>query len=148
MLSDSVLEASGIMNSPTNNSGQKLLVDAEGVPNQSILDEDSVFIDEMDESMLATNRSASPRSPKRKPRITSQKMRLTNDLGELRLTKVMRDKEKSLRQQMTTLKNRPLKQTEKQQMIQDFLDFVETLINMFRLSEKLDSAGYTLTNIF
>ena len=32
-------------------------------------------------------------------------------------------------------------------MIVDFLSYVETLINLFRLSEKLDAAGASLTSI-
>lgn len=33
-------------------------------------------------------------------------------------------------------------------MIHDFLKYIETLINIFRLSEKLDAAGDTLSRIF
>lgn len=33
-------------------------------------------------------------------------------------------------------------------MVADFMHYVETLINLYRLSEKLDAAGDTLTRIF
>lgn len=33
-------------------------------------------------------------------------------------------------------------------MIHDFLKYIETLINIYRLSEKLDAAGDTLSRVF
>ena len=33
-------------------------------------------------------------------------------------------------------------------MVADFITYIETLINLFRLSEKLDAAGDTLTRIY
>jgi len=33
-------------------------------------------------------------------------------------------------------------------MIHDFLKYIETLISIFRLFEKLDAAGDTLTRVF
>ena len=38
--------------------------------------------------------------------------------------------------------------SDKNRMIHDFLKYIETLINIFRLSEKLDAAGDTLTRVF
>ena len=81
MMSDSVIEPTGLMNSPCSTSGQKLLMESEAAPNQSMMDEESVFIDDMDESILATNRSVSPRSPKRNRKVVNEKLRIVNDLG-------------------------------------------------------------------
>lgn len=60
----------------------------------------------------------------------------------------MRDKEKLLRKNLATQKNRTLRQSEKQKMISDFITFIEVLVNLFRISEKLDAAGDTLARIF
>lgn len=60
----------------------------------------------------------------------------------------MREKEKVLRKTLSTQKNRTLRQSEKQKMISDFITFVEVLVNLFRISEKLDAAGDTLARIF
>ena len=76
------------------------------------------------------------------------KNRLINDLGQIRLTAKMRDKEKLLRKNLATQKNRTLRQSEKQKMISDFITFIEVLVNLFRISEKLDAAGDTLARIF
>lgn len=45
-------------------------------------------------------------------------------------------------------RNRPLRQSEKQRMIADFVKYIDTLIQIYRLSEKLDAAGDTLSRIF
>lgn len=76
------------------------------------------------------------------------KHRLVNDLGQIRLTAKMRDKEKILRKTLASQKNRTLRQSEKQRMIADFITFVEVLVNLYRISEKLDAAGDTLARIF
>jgi hypothetical protein len=60
----------------------------------------------------------------------------------------MRDKEKQLRQFLEKKRNKELRTSEKNRMIHDFLKYIETLINIFRLSEKLDAAGDTLTRVF
>ena len=78
----------------------------------------------------------------------SLKLRLLNDLGQIRLTSKMRDSEQKLRKQLAVNKNRTLRQSEKQKMISDFITFVEILVNLYRISEKLDAAGDTLARIF
>ena len=48
----------------------------------------------------------------------------------------------------TKKRNKELRTSEKNRMIHDFLKYIETLISIFRLSEKLDAAGDTLTRVF
>jgi hypothetical protein len=60
----------------------------------------------------------------------------------------MRDKEKEIRKVLGQQKNRTLKQSEKQKMISDFMKYIDILIQVYRLAEKLDAAGDTLTRIF
>lgn len=71
-----------------------------------------------------------------------------NDIGQCRLTAKMRQKEQELRKLMSLTKNRTLRQGEKQRMINEFLQYIDGLISVFRLSQKLDSAGDTLPRIF
>jgi len=110
----------------------------------------------LDESM-ASSRSlnASPATSPRKRAIdeenkanSNNKVKLTNDLGQVRLTTKMRLKEKELRRFCSMQRNRPLRQSEKQRMISDFVKYIDTLIQIYRLSEKLDAAGDTLSRIF
>jgi len=60
----------------------------------------------------------------------------------------MRNKENELRTFLSRARNRPLKQGEKKRMIADFVRYIDALITFFRLTEKLDAAGDTLTRIF
>ena len=60
----------------------------------------------------------------------------------------MRQKEKEARRLLEVQRNRPLRQSEKSRMVSDFLKYIETLIQIYRLCEKLDAAGDTLTRIF
>jgi hypothetical protein len=69
-------------------------------------------------------------------------------MGQFRLTENMRKKEKELRRTLEHQKNRNLRQGEKQKMIADFVRYIDTLIQIFRLSEKIDAAGDTLSRIF
>lgn len=89
--------------------------------------------------MDSTGRSNSPR--KSRPQIH-------NDNGQVRLTAKMREKEKELRRFLAQQRNRTLKQSEKQRMIADFMKTIDTLIQVYRLSEKLDAAGDTLSRVF
>lgn len=60
----------------------------------------------------------------------------------------MRKSEQELRRSLSLQKNRTLRQGEKQRMIVDFLQYIDALIQVYRLSQKLDSAGDTLHRIF
>lgn len=60
----------------------------------------------------------------------------------------MRTKEKEVRRFLSIQRNRTLRNPEKQSMISDFIKYIDALVQIFRLSEKLDAAGDTLTRIF
>ena len=69
-------------------------------------------------------------------------------MGQVRLNQKMRAKEKDLRKFLAVQRNRTQRQSEKQRMIADFVRYIETLVQLFRLSEKLDAAGDTISRIF
>ena len=60
----------------------------------------------------------------------------------------MKDKEKELRNFLAVQRNRTLKQSEKQRMIADFIRYIDTLVQFFRITEKMDAAGDRLSRIF
>jgi len=73
---------------------------------------------------------------------------MNNDLGQVRLCAPMRAKERELRKFLSVQRNRPLRQGERKRMVADFVRYIEGLISIFRLTEKLDAAGDTMSRIF
>lgn len=101
--------------------------------------DDSVYLDEslyMDEPSQVSERSMmmdSPRSPERSGRSPrksrgSSRVQLNNDMGQIRLTSKMREKEKEVRKLYSVQKNRTLRQSEKQKLIGDFVKYIDILI--------------------
>jgi len=100
---------------------------------QSVYVEDTSY--DFEDQTVESNRS-SILSPSGSPRLNvddaegekarslrgkKPKIILTNDLGQVRLTAKMREKENNLRRDLSILKNRTLRQSEKYRMINDFL---------------------------
>jgi hypothetical protein len=124
--------------------------------------------DDVDQSLMIIEESfyhddETHTSPFTSPRMTARKkqgasasktahnpnkVKLTNEQGQVRLTSKMKAKEKELRHFLSVQRNRTLRQSEKQRMIADFIRYIDTLVQIFRMTEKLDAAGDKLGRIF
>lgn len=154
------LDDENILSKGGGSSGKKYdMLDSSMDADSSIMIIEESICDDLDESGLLTNRSThSPATSPRKTPISElnggpqqanpNKIKLTNDMGQVRLTQKMRAKEKDLRKFLAVQRNRTLRQSEKQRMIADFVRYIEALVQLFRLSEKLDAAGDTIQRIF